>query len=359
MDLLHIIPYGKNLFFKEHTLPVYLTFFVTSRCNLTCKHCFYWKELNRPEQELSLEEIENISSHLGHLLVLALTGGEPFLRKDLVEIMQIFDRNTQAKVIYVITNGFNPGLIEGSVRRACLSLSNRLIVQVSIDGFEAEHDKIRGFSGSFRRAVETFRRLKALKAEFSNLGVGIVSTYNALNQDTFEDFLRFAALELRPDMIGTPLIRGTPQEQGLKNIGVNGYERIIHIKRELMGKSGYVSGFLGNFVRKNNDLVEDIMIRTVRTGRYQLPCYASRLSCVLGSDGTVHSCETLSNRLGNLRECEYNLGRIWFSEKNKSIRDGIIKNRCFCTHSCNISVNTSFNPLVFSQVALSSLSSSE
>ena len=65
--------------------PIHLTFFVTRRCNARCPFCFYLQSTEMAEAdaaELSLEEIERISSSLGSLLWLAFSGGEIFLRKD-------------------------------------------------------------------------------------------------------------------------------------------------------------------------------------------------------------------------------------------------------------------------------------
>ncbi len=67
-------------------LPVNLIFFVTSRCNLLCTHCFYWEELNKRKNELELDEIERVSRSLPNLLSVSLTGGEPYLRPDLPDI---------------------------------------------------------------------------------------------------------------------------------------------------------------------------------------------------------------------------------------------------------------------------------
>src|SRR5688500_19366188 len=67
-------------------LPVQLTFFVTSRCNAKCSHCFYGEQLNQPaERELTLPEIARVARGLPRMLWVAFGGGEPFLRRDLAE----------------------------------------------------------------------------------------------------------------------------------------------------------------------------------------------------------------------------------------------------------------------------------
>jgi len=58
--------------------PNQLILFVTSLCNFKCETCFYWEKLNDTKNDLSLEEIKEISSHFKDLKLLLLSGGEPF-----------------------------------------------------------------------------------------------------------------------------------------------------------------------------------------------------------------------------------------------------------------------------------------
>ena len=75
---------------KKNQLPSYFIFFPTSRCNLSCSHCFYHDSLNKRFNELTLDEIDTFSKTMDPLLTLALTGGEPYLRHDLDQIARIF-----------------------------------------------------------------------------------------------------------------------------------------------------------------------------------------------------------------------------------------------------------------------------
>ena len=68
-----------------------LIFFVTSRCNSKCRTCFYWEELNQ-DTDLSFEEIERLSATMPRFNEIWLSGGEPTLRADLVEILALFYR---------------------------------------------------------------------------------------------------------------------------------------------------------------------------------------------------------------------------------------------------------------------------
>ena len=73
-DLLKFLP----RVFHHKGDPLQFIFFITSKCNLRCRHCFYAENLNKPDSELSIDEIEKISQNMNDLLWFSMTGGEPF-----------------------------------------------------------------------------------------------------------------------------------------------------------------------------------------------------------------------------------------------------------------------------------------
>src|SRR3989338_8060205 len=95
----------------KYHLPNELIFFITSRCCNKYKTCFYWQDLNSAENELKLDEIRKISSSLGSMGKVLITGGEPYLRTDLPEICKIFHDQNACKRFHIPTHGFNPDRI--------------------------------------------------------------------------------------------------------------------------------------------------------------------------------------------------------------------------------------------------------
>lgn len=139
--------------------PFSLIFFVTNKCNARCKHCFI--DFNDPktfEDELTLVEIEKISKEVGDSLYnINLTGGEPFLRKDLFEIMLLFYCNAKVKSVFITTNGFFTEEIEDFITKFnFLGLDMNLTLSISIDDFEKEHDKNRGIEGLYVKAIYSY-----------------------------------------------------------------------------------------------------------------------------------------------------------------------------------------------------------
>lgn len=133
-----------------------LWFHVTNRCNMACTHCLFSSSPG-DRRELSPE---NIATHaeaayrLGCRLF-ALTGGEPFVHPDIDSIIINLLSHENAHVV-VLTNGV-------SIRRhiECIpsSLLERLHLQISLDGMETNHDRLRG-RGAFERLGETLCWLK-------------------------------------------------------------------------------------------------------------------------------------------------------------------------------------------------------
>ena len=80
-----------------------LIFFVTSRCNAFCETCFYHEELNK-KGDLTFAEIEKVSRTMPPITDLWLSGGEPTLRKDLTNIIDLFVEQNGVRRLIIPTN---------------------------------------------------------------------------------------------------------------------------------------------------------------------------------------------------------------------------------------------------------------
>ena len=124
--------------------PIHLTFFVTRKCNARCPFCFYVNSTKNTEAnapELSIDEIKRTSLSLGKLLWLAFSGGEPYLRKDLVEISKVFYEQNRPVIMLYPTNGLLPDLIKDKTEQILKHCRKTIVtVKLSIDGLNADHD---------------------------------------------------------------------------------------------------------------------------------------------------------------------------------------------------------------------------
>jgi len=109
------------------------THFVTSVCNARCAHCFY--PINAGKNELTLDEIEKLTRTLPPIRLLLIGGGEPFLRRDLDEIVRLYFERTRFFTCSIPTNGFGPEEIARAAQRICGFDSGLSFgVTVSLDG---------------------------------------------------------------------------------------------------------------------------------------------------------------------------------------------------------------------------------
>ncbi|GAB4545235.1 MAG: radical SAM protein [Thermodesulfovibrionia bacterium] len=329
--------------------PIHLTFFVTSRCNLRCSYCFYLSgKRDEGLPELSLDEIEKVSSSMKNLLWLAFSGGEVFLRDDIVDITRIFYEQNKPSIILFSTNGSLTDTIEdavGSIIRYCKK--STIVVKLSLDGHEALNDRLRG-KGSFRRAMETYNRLRRYVREYPNFELGVNTVFCKDNQDSMDEVID---LVKGLDDIKThtvSLIREI-KDSGFKiqeDIDIDKYHKTIkRMESEIRAGDATIYRFRGARLKSAQDILQRRFIyKTLLNRRQLIPCYAGRLNIVLTETGNLYPCESFRMGFGNVREYGYNIKGLLNTKHSKRILS-LIKNRdCYCTHECYLMTNILFNP---------------
>jgi radical SAM protein with 4Fe4S-binding SPASM domain len=343
-----VIGHGKRVFYKRGALPIYLIHFVTERCNARCLHCLGSFTNKKPENELTLEEIEKISASLGPLFFLLPTGGEPFLRKDLPEIIRCYYNNNSLRKIGMPTNG---SLTETAVKSVTKILEIgddlHLGVDISIDAIGEDHDKIRNFPGLFEKATKTYRAFKDIEKDCRNFNTCLEITVSSYNQDKLSEIYDYFLDELGIDNLIVRIVRGTPRDPCAKDVDINKFEAFSQrIEEDILSSTlpGYSNFPMSTFVIARDIIGRRLTMKLLRENRYQIPCYAGNLTGVLRSNGDVYPCELLGEKYGNLRDVNYNFKKLWLSERAEKIRRHISKGKCFCTHECFITNNILFNP---------------
>jgi len=167
-----------------------LQWHVTERCNLRCQHCYQdaspCPELDYPTLLTILEQFKALLAHLrkqapflpAHI---TLTGGEPFVRKDFPELVEIIASQSNLFSFAILTNG---ALIDRE-HAAWLSQMKPKFVQVSLEGNQATHDRIRGV-GNFEQTVAAIQRMTQVK-------IPVYISFTAQKQN-YREFLNVARL---------------------------------------------------------------------------------------------------------------------------------------------------------------------
>jgi molybdenum cofactor biosynthesis enzyme MoaA len=114
---------------------LYLTHFITNKCNLGCRHCFYHKALNKKIKIAGINEIENIIKSLKRpLRRLVITGGEPFLYPHLSQLVLAYQKINKPKRIFIDTNGYATERIANTLGYLANKVHLPLHIQLSMDG---------------------------------------------------------------------------------------------------------------------------------------------------------------------------------------------------------------------------------
>jgi MoaA/NifB/PqqE/SkfB family radical SAM enzyme len=357
--------------------PTELIFFVTDRCNARCGHCFYRYAIDAGAgsartDRLGLAQIERIIRSLREPLhSLVLTGGEPFLRRDLADICALFCTLRRPDLIVLPTNGLLTEQIPAQIERICAAGAPHLLVQVSLDGLAGTHDAIRGQEGSFERAVATATALHGMQETHHHLDVTIATTISRRNLAELEALAAYVhedlalphsfevvrgtrsplLTSLAPDL-ASPAHPLDPGSQPLSPDELSALyprlERIYRRNTHLVtgGHALWTPLAYAYRIRRYWHLVD--VVRRRRPFR----CPAGRQVGVLYPDGDVAMCE-LSRPIGNLDAVGYDLHALWNSETAQAMRARLA--RCFCTHGCFQTVAMAREPAMVGRMALSAL----
>ena len=331
--------------FGRRITPPFVTLYVTTRCDEKCIHCYYWDELNpKPNRDLTLSEFDRTLSSMGEIFNLFIGGGEPFLRKDLAEIILAAYAKNRVANVYVPTNSQHTARVVSTLD-AVLSRAPglRFHLNLSIDHVdEEEHDRIRGRKGAYRRLLATAKAIQRYRRDYPNL---VLHTLTTVMRDNQADILRIhEELKRRFDPDGTSYnyCRGNPldPEQGAVDPAI--YRRLAERLREDRLSGRIRRSAFGALNHSLDEQVRASVERTVLQRRAQFSCVSGRLACVIYSNGDVTECETKNSAIGNLRDAGYDFPSLWFGEQARSIAaeaaDG-----CYCTHECGHYASTIYS----------------
>lgn len=304
-----------------------LTLSISYKCNSRCKTC---NICEKTSQELSGEEWEKVFRSLGkNLFWVTISGGEPFLRHDIGEIICSLYTICRPSIINVPTNGLLRDSIPGVVRRIARYCStSQIIINVSIDEIGERHDAIRGIPGSYTKALETFAALKALK--IPNLSVGIHTVISKFNVSRIPHIYRHMQT-FSPDSYITEIAE---EREELNTVGAD----ISPEYREYAEAVDYLAEELkttqfnrvGNITRAFRLKYYEIAKKILRENRQVIPCFSGFASAQIAPDGDVWMCCTKAQAIGNLRDADYNVAKVWFSKKAEALRTSIKNGECFC-----------------------------
>ena len=331
----------------------FLIFFVTGQCNAQCHHCFYWENLGPTHAGLSLGAVEKLASSMPPFRTLLLSGGEPTLRKDLPELVAIFLKYNRIRTVSVPTNGLLPQRIASLARDiARLDPQLRVTFNLSIDGFEATHERIRGVPGNFRKSLETLKLLRHVANEYPNLEILVNSVICA---DNFAEVVPLAEFIRDEKLVNGhffEVVRGDPPDVRIRAVPPEAlrriYDKVLPLQAEYLDSSLRSLRGLRRLWRQVEGLGGLIYrYRTqwsvhARGAHWPVPCMAGEAIAVVDYDGRLRVCE-LRDTAVNLADFDYDFEAARGSKPMLAERSVAKSHHCDCTHVCFVNTSVKFS----------------
>jgi len=281
---------------------------------------------------------------------ITFTGGEPFLRNDLSEIVGSASRHCpDLYLINTPTNSLSPDKILEAVERILHLGIPEYVLSISLDGPPEVHDRIRGIPGAWDKAMEALKGAKKIQRSFPS-GFNVVLEYTLLSESygRFNEMVE-AVRQYVPDIHAGDFILATA------NVSEHYY--------------GNISGIRTLKKREDSHLIESalIQVQSARkkegklSPRYIIPqlylnmaipymrtnvplmrCRATRSTIFIDPDGAVYPCNAWNKILGYLRKADYSLKGILDHQAMKQIHKDMDQFKCGgCWTPCEAVVSLS------------------
>ena len=296
----------------KESLPTDASIITTYRCQMRCKMCNIWQYPTDQKKEISPKELEI----LPNLKFINITGGEPFQRKDLEDIVAVcFEK---APRVVISTSGWHYDRIISMAKKF-----PNIGVRVSIEGLACRNDDLRGKQGGFDKGLQVLLKLKEMGIK--DIGFGItVSNHNS------EDMLWLYRLsqELKLEF-ATAAFHNSFYFHKDDNIITNKdeVEANFHKLIEALLKEKHPKSWFRAFFNLG-------LINYIQGGKRMLPCEAGLANFFIEPYGDVYPCNGLEDKIwkesmGNIRD--YNsFEELWESKQANRVR-GLVRK---CPKNC-------------------------
>lgn len=287
------------------SLPTDMCIIVTYRCPMQCRMCNIWQNPTDREREIGPADLERLPD----VRFINITGGEPFIREDLEEIVEIAFRKSPRVVIST------SGWFEERIIRLAGKFP-RIGIRISIEGLSLKNDELRGRQGGFDKGLRTLLRLKAMGVK--DIGFGItVSDSNSADMLSLYQLSRSLGMEF-----ATAALHNSYYFHKTDNVIHNQTEvcsnfgKLIEWQlKEKHPKSWFRAYFnwgLINYVQGKPRL---------------LPCEAGIVNFFVDPYGDVYPCNGLEagywkESMGNIRTMS-SFRNLWESEQAMRVRDKV------------------------------------
>ncbi len=283
------------------TTPTDASIILTYRCPMRCKMCNIWKYPTDSREEIKADDLRSLPK----LKFINLTGGEPFIREDLPEIVAECYRHTDR--IVISTSGyFEDRVIELAKKFP------KIGIRISIEGLSQKNDELRGRDGGFDKGLRTLLRLKHMGLKDIGFGCTVSNNNSA-------DMLSLYQLSLSLGMeFATAAFHNSYYFHKDDNVITNrdkvcaDFEQLIEWQLQEKHPKSWFRAFFNMG-----------LINYIEGGRRMLPCEAGTANFFIDPWGEVFPCNGMEERfwkdsMGNIHDADFMT--IWHSDKAEQVR---------------------------------------
>ncbi|MDE5669784.1 MAG: radical SAM protein [Duncaniella sp.] len=282
-------------------MPTDASIILTYRCPMQCQMCNIWQHPTHKQDEITADDLKS----LPRLKFINLTGGEPFIREDLAEIIEECYRHTD-RIVISTSGWFEDKVIEIAKRFPNIG------IRISIEGLSQKNDSLRGRNGGFDKGLRTLLTLKNMGLK--DIGFGCtVSNHNSNDMLSLYHLSRELGLEFATAAFHNSFYFHKDDNfiSNKKEVSDN-FAKLIKLQlKENHPKSWFRAYFnMG-------------LINYIEGGRRMLPCEAGTANFFIDPSGEVFPCNGLECKywkesMGNIRKNSFN--EIWLSDRAQKVR---------------------------------------
>ena len=317
-------------------VPNYAIVYVDGRCNMLCDFCCHAAMDARRTGTVSPSDWGMVFKRAKSLLHLTITGGEPFLRKDLADIISEIINNSGVPRVSIKSNGFYIKRIKEYIPILLSRHPNtEFTLSISLDGPKLIHDKVRNFKGAYDQVVNTVNTMEKYRKE-KNFFLRLASVLTADNKDYLPAFLD--QTDKWPiDFHEIILVREIPDEEQVKLKHM--YEKLSQ-RQQLKSSPGWRKSFNGKIFEK---LYKETLKRLDKEKKHS-HCVAGTRFVEIFPDGLVRGCEVEKLwDISTIGKVEKHIDIVDILNSKKAKDFAKIAKNCSCTFECANAISTVYD----------------
>ncbi len=317
--------------FNRIPMPSIIIHFITYRCNLSCRMCS--AITYSADEEMNTQQVMDLYDQIKSLQLIRITGGEPFIRNDLPEIVHHIQKSIKPYLVHITTNGTLSDRIVDFVKE---NKGSKLFIAVSLDSLQEGHEDLRG-EGAFNKTLTTLEKLMPFRSR-RDFEVEINQTIvddNLDEVDKFADYISKLGLKINYQLarnfhpsIPKPTEPDAPDclfyPPLFKDLDKEKLDKLL--KKILEERQDYES-FYERLIRQY--YITGGRNRLINDKKYPNPRCVSLYDHVrLDPDGNIVICRSDLTAAGNAAKDGFR--NVWYGKRTNELREWVDHcNRCW------------------------------